>query len=260
MRAGGFKLFRETLRAALAGAGGVRIDHAMGLRRLWLVPRGASAAQGAYLAYPEADLLRLIALECARAGAVAVGEDLGTVPEGFREGLRAAGVLGMSVLWFERNGERFRPAREWSPSALAMTSTHDLATVAGWWEGRDLVWRARRAGTERAPAEAEAERTRERTALWDALSAAGLAEGPPPSPQTPAAAVTGALALVADAPAPLALIPAEDLLGLQEQVNLPGDVEVHPNWRRRLEGPAARLFQTEGVAERLALLRRRRRP
>ncbi len=189
-----------------------------------------------------------------------MGEDLGTVPDGFREGLREAGVLGMSVLWFERNGEGFRPARDWSPSALAMTSTHDLATVAGWWGGRDLLWRARRAGTGTPPAEAEAERTRERTALWTDLSAAGLAAGPPPPPEAPAAAVTGAVALVAEAPAPLALIPTEDLLGLQDQVNLPGDVEVHPNWRRRLAGPAARLFLTEGVAERLALLRRRRRP
>ena len=99
---GGFAPFIATLRAVLRHAGGVRIDHAMGLSRLWLVPEGADPAEGAYLAYPLTDLLRLLALESARHNAVVVGEDLGTVPEGFRETLGQSGVHGMRVLWFER--------------------------------------------------------------------------------------------------------------------------------------------------------------
>jgi 4-alpha-glucanotransferase len=104
LTAGGFAPFLATLRAALRIAGGVRIDHAMGLARLWLIPEGADPADGAYLAYPLHDLLRLLALESQRHGAIVVGEDLGTVPAGFREASETAGLHGMRVLWFERNG------------------------------------------------------------------------------------------------------------------------------------------------------------
>ena len=104
----GFEPFIATVRAALRHAGGLRIDHAMGLLRLWLVPHGSSAAEGAYLNYPLDDLLRLLALESHRHQAVVVGEDLGTVPPEFRSRLRDAGVAGMDVLWFQRDGERFQ--------------------------------------------------------------------------------------------------------------------------------------------------------
>lgn len=89
-------------------AGGVRIDHIMGLQRLWLVPEGASPAEGAYLDYPLDDFLHLLALESHRHGAVVIGEDLGTVPRGFRRRLSQAGVAGMDVMWFERNRGSFR--------------------------------------------------------------------------------------------------------------------------------------------------------
>ena len=104
--AGGFAPFTATLRACMRHSGGVRIDHAMGLMRLWVVPQGAEASEGAYLAYPFDDLLRLTALESLRHRAVLIGEDLGTVPAGFRERLSAAGIYGMNVLWFERKGLR----------------------------------------------------------------------------------------------------------------------------------------------------------
>ena len=110
LTAGGFAPFLATLRAALRNAGGVRIDHAMGLTRLWLIPEGADPADGAYLAYPLGDLLRLLALESQRHGAIVVGEDLGTVPGGFREELEIAGLHGMRVLWFERNGHGIQSA------------------------------------------------------------------------------------------------------------------------------------------------------
>ena len=148
LTAGGFAPFLATLRAALRNAGGVRIDHVMGLTRLWLIPQGADPADGAYLAYPLGDLLRLLALESQRHAAIVVGEDLGTVPAGFREELEIAGLHGMRVLWFERNGHEFSPPDAWDHYAVAMTSTHDLPTVAGWWHGSDIA-SARRMRTPR---------------------------------------------------------------------------------------------------------------
>ena len=111
----GYDGFREMLGAALRHAGGVRIDHVLGLRRLWVIPHGAAATEGAYLGFPETDLLRLVALESARRGAIVLGEDLGTVPPGFRARMRRAGLLGLQVLIFERDRARRIPP----PGALA---------------------------------------------------------------------------------------------------------------------------------------------
>ena len=138
----GFLTYREMLETALAHAGGMRIDHAMGLNRLWVIPDGADGSEGSYLSFPEQDLLRLVALESYRHKAVVLAEDLGTVPEGFTERLRDAGIDGMRVLWFERDkNQQFTPPAHWTSRAAAMTSTHDLPTVAGWWKGRDIEWR-----------------------------------------------------------------------------------------------------------------------
>ncbi|WP_423396257.1 4-alpha-glucanotransferase [Burkholderia sp. LMG 21824] len=142
LRANGFVPFVELLRAAFAHAGGIRIDHVLGFARMWIVPDGGSPRDGAYLRYPVDDLVRLVALEAARHRALAIGEDLGTVPAGLRERLGAQGIAGMRVLWFERDaGGAFRPPAEWDRDAIAMSSTHDLPTVAGWWRGVDLAWR-----------------------------------------------------------------------------------------------------------------------
>ena len=143
MRAGGFGAFLELARAAFRHSGGVRVDHAMGLQRLWVVPRGAGPGEGAYLQYPVDDLVRLLALESHRHRAIVIGEDLGTLPEGFHGRMEKAGILGMKVLWFEQEQDgRFRAPRHWPRNATAMTTTHDLPTVVGWWQGRDITWRA----------------------------------------------------------------------------------------------------------------------
>ncbi|USB88925.1 4-alpha-glucanotransferase, partial [Burkholderia cenocepacia] len=142
LRADGFAPFIELLRAAFAHAGGIRIDHVLGFARMWIVPDGGSPRSGAYLRYPLDDLVRIVALEAARHRAIAIGEDLGTVPAGLRERLGAQGVAGMRVLWFERDAQgAFRPPSAWDRDAIATTSTHDLPTVAGWWRGVDLGWR-----------------------------------------------------------------------------------------------------------------------
>lgn len=251
----GFAPFLATLRAALAHAGGVRIDHIMGLMRLWLIPRGQPAGEGAYLAYPLEDLLNLLALESHRHGAVVIGEDLGTVPPGFRTRLRRAGIAGMDVLWFERTRLHFKKPSRWRADAVAMTTTHDLPPVAGWWSGEDI--RTRRALGLGTPGE-EQERAQDRTRLWRAFANAGLDGGIPPADQ-PAPVVDAALGYVAQSPSPLMLAPLEDLLGVVEQPNLPGTIDEHPNWRRRLEPPARELFEAPAVRTRVDLIRRHRR-
>lgn len=260
LKRSGFAPFLATLRAALKHAGGMRIDHAMGLRRLWLTPHGSEARNGAYLTYPFEDLLRLIALESHRARAVMVGEDLGTVPEGLREQMSAAGVMGMRVLWFERDDDGFVPPAQWDADAMAMTATHDLPTVAGWWRGGDLDWRDRLAD-QPDPARAArdgAERQGERAQLWSACVDAGVAEGPPPASTEPAPAVDAAIGFVGAAACGLALIPMEDLIGSADQVNLPGVVDGHPNWRRRLPASGDDLFARPAVRARADRLNRTR--
>jgi 4-alpha-glucanotransferase len=253
--ASGFAPFIATLRANMRHAGGVRIDHAMGLMRLWLVPHGGSPAEGAYLAYPIDDLMRLLALESHRHRAVVIGEDLGTVPPAFHARCRAAGMAGMDVLWFQRDGTRFKAPGEWRDDAVAMTTTHDLPTVAGWWSGADLALR-RGLGT---AGEAEiADRPRERTALWLAFSEADVATGDAPDPADTDPVVDAAIGFVARAPAPLAIVPLEDIVGTTEQPNLPGTTDQHPNWRRRFKLPADRILKEPAAERRLRRLDGRR--
>jgi 4-alpha-glucanotransferase len=221
------------------------------------VPHGAGPTEGAYLRYPLDDLLRLLALESHRHRAIVIGEDLGTLPHGFHDRMERAGILGMRVLWFEQERDgAFRPPPSWSREAVAMTSTHDLPTVAGWWHGRDIAWRERLSLFPSA-ADAAAERARreaERAALWRSLLESGAARGGQPPPDDPAPVVEAAPAHLGRAACALAILPVEDALGLEEQPNLPGTTEGHPNWRRRLPGEAAALPDAPAVARRLAAL------
>jgi 4-alpha-glucanotransferase len=251
----GFAPFLATLRAALRHSGGVRIDHAMGLMRLWLVPQGGDSSDGAYLSYPLDDLLRLVALESHRHRAVVIAEDLGTVSPEFRQRAREAGISGMDVLWFQRIEERFLPTGEWRSGAVAMTTTHDLPTVAGWWSGADLELR-RGLGT--LGENDAAYRASERQALWQAFGAAGIVERPAPTPDETEPVVDAALAFVAEAPDELAIVPLEDLLGLAEQPNLPGTVDQHPNWRRRCPAAADELLARPDAERRLRIVARHR--
>ena len=261
LRRSGYDAFLSTLRAAMRHAGGVRIDHAMGLRRLWLTPHGASPTEGAYLQYPFEDMLRLIVLESSRAQAIVVGEDLGTVPAGFRETTTAAGMAGMRVLWFERDARNaFQPPQAWSADAMAMTSTHDLPTVAGWWRERDIDWMQQLARKSRHADTSQERAAREvdRQALWTACLEAGVAEGAQPPPSGEQAAVDAALGYVAASACELAIVPLEDVLGEIEQPNLPGTTDEHPNWRRRLSAPSDVLFQEPWAKRRLEVLNRAR--
>jgi 4-alpha-glucanotransferase len=254
LRAQGYAPWIAMIRAGLTGCGGLRIDHAFGLARLWVIPEGGATSDGAYLSYPFNDLIRLATLEAHRAGALIIAEDLGTAPHGFTEAVTARQMLGMRVLWFERAEDHgFIGAQDYPRLSAAMSGTHDTVTVAGWWRGRDLDW-AERLG--RLPpgmtrAEAEAIRDWDRGLLWSTLSD----HDPRPAPDDPAPVVDAAIAHIARTPSALALVSLEDMLGEEEQPNLPGTITEHPNWRRRFDAPLDALLASEPVAQRCAMLR-----
>lgn len=202
LRSQRFQPFVETVRAALRGFSGLRIDHVMGLFRLWWVPPGAPPRDGAYVQQPSDVLVGILRLEAHRAGAFLVGEDLGTVGEGVRDTLQASGILGTKVAWFEQD-----PPTRWPRQCLATLTTHDLPTVAAVWQGRD----GDRAMSDRL------------TSLTHA-PAGSLAED----------VVLSMHHLLARSPALLRLATLEDLCASVERPNVPGTVAEHPNWRRRL--------------------------
>ena len=252
----GYLPFIELVRSTLACAGGMRLDHVIGIERLWLVPHGAPSSDGAYVSYPRDDLFGLLALEAHLTGATLIGEDLGTVPDGFRDRLAQRSILGMSVLMFERDEHGFRPARAWRDDAAALTSTHDLPTLAGWWEGRDLAWRRRLDLLDEDTFERQREeRQRDRTALFRRMREdAGENQDAPEHVPGANEFVDAAVAHVARTPAALAMVPLEDICGAVEQPNLPGTVSGHPNWQRRLPADVDVMLDTAEVAARIAVL------
>jgi (1->4)-alpha-D-glucan 1-alpha-D-glucosylmutase len=230
LEANGLDAFRALVQANMRHAGALRIDHAFQLRRLYLIPVGGRAADGAYVDYPFEAMLAVLRLESWRARSVVIAEDLGTAPPGFSDALAASGVLGYRVLPFEREGAAFKPPERYTREAVAVTSTHDLPTFVGWWRGLDTDLRQTLGLYDRERADAErAERARDRAALVEALHAAGLdppADGEPPTEDM--------LRFLARSASLLQGVQLEDVVGELNQANLPGTVEGHPNWRRRL--------------------------
>lgn len=256
LAANAYAPFIDTLRAVMRHAGGVRIDHIMSLQRLWVVPEGEDATQGAYMAWPLDDLLRLVALESHRHGTVVIGEDLGTVPYGFRERMQQAGIYGMRVMQFERDGDRFYPPGWYPPHSVAMSSTHDLPPVAGWWSGADLKLRddLDQFGPGQTHEGEAVERAADRARLWDAFVEAGAGAGSSPAADEPERAVDAATGFMARTRSQLAIIPLEDIAGLEEGPNLPGTTDESPNWRRRLGPSAARLLESPAARARCVTL------
>ncbi len=253
LKRNGFRAFIEMLRANFAHAGGLRIDHIMGLQRLWVVPLGAPASEGAYLNYPLDDMLRLLSLESWRHKAIVLGEDLGTVPEGLQEKLSARAILGMRVLLFEQHDAHFKPILDWSDQALATTSTHDLPTLAGWLAENDIGWNLRLGMVNEEQAQNwRHDRERERNGLRNALSqnSDNFSDHRSETEQM----IDASVRFLGHTRAPLVLLPIEDAMGLTEQFNLPGNTETHPNWRRRLPAFSASLMDDESVARRVELL------
>jgi len=245
LRRAGYAPFIAALRANMRHAGVLRIDHVMSLQRLYWVPKGHSAVAGAYVTYPFAELLRLVALESHRQQCAVVGEDLGTVPPGFRETMQAANLLSYRVAMFERRwGGGFVPPAEYAALAAASAATHDLPTLKGFWLGRDIEWRQKLKLYPDVEAEAAEinDRKRDRWQLLEALAGEGLiaherfGEFLPNADRPVYAAALGEaiLAFLARSRARLMLVQLEDVAGEVEQANLPGTSDSHPNWRRRL--------------------------
>jgi glycogen debranching enzyme GlgX/4-alpha-glucanotransferase len=224
-------------RANMRHAGMLRIDHAMGLQRLFLIPDGARPAEGAYLSYPLEDLIGHIALESERAQCMVVGEDLGTVAEGFRDRLTCAHITGMRVLWFERKGVEFLAPASYPPTSVACVATHDLATLAGWWQGADIAERLALGLLTLAKAgEAIAARRQEKRALLRALAAAGLTVSRTEDGPLPDATAAAVHALIGGSASMFAHGQFDDLVGETVATNLPGTDRERPNWRLK-SGP-----------------------
>jgi 4-alpha-glucanotransferase len=254
----GHAAFARLIRANMRHAAALRIDHVLGLRRLFLVPDGAKGSDGTYLDYPFQELLGQVALESQRARCIVVGEDLGTVPEGMGEALQSAAVLSYRVLWFERDAQHFKPPARWPARAAACVSTHDLPTLAGFWTGADLEERASLGMLGDLQA-AMAERAADRAAICALLASENLL----PEGASADTAMDDRLAvaiheLVAGTSSALMLVQAEDLAGERIAVNLPGTDWERPNWRRRLPVPTDRLLNLPRAQALLDMLRRLR--
>jgi 4-alpha-glucanotransferase len=261
-----FAPFIAALRANMRHAGLLRIDHVMALRHLYWVPRGVSAADGAYVDYPFDALRHILALESERQRCAVIGEDLGTVPEGFREAMAASSVLSCRLMLFERVAEGgFLPPERYPEGASAGFSTHDLATIKGFWLGRDLDWRRELDLYPDAAAgdKDRRDRRRERKLLLDALIAADvlpkeMAKRLLPKEDRPEFApdLTDAIhRFLAESRARLMLVQLEDVAAEIEQPNLPGTVEEHANWRRRLGVALDDLLGDSRFARLAAMLR-----
>ncbi len=233
LRACGYEPFIQTIRANLRHAGGLRIDHVMGLFRLFWIPHGMGPQQGAYVRYRYDELLAILALEAHRAGAYVVGEDLGTVECGVRETLAAHQVLSYRLLWFESE-----PIARYPALAMVAASTHDLPTIAGLWTGEDL--RAARAAGLTPSAEATAE-MRSRLA-----GAVGVADDAPVE-----AVIERVYAELAEAPSRIVTAMLDDAVASPLRINTPGTVDEWPNWSLALPGGLEAVEQSP-LAERIA--------
>jgi 4-alpha-glucanotransferase len=258
MQARRYRPFIDLLRQSMRHAGALRIDHVLGLARsFWLPAEGG--APGAYIRYPMQDLLGLVALESQRHRCVVVGEDLGTVPNSLQSALTDHGLLGCSLLYFERDEQGgCRAASTYAKASIASIGTHDLPTLKGFWEGQDIAWRERLGlylDQARHLVDRE-DREKLKAELLQLLDAEGLLPrdvDPTRPPQSLPWSLAEAFHLfLSSTPAALKAIQLEDALGALEQANLPGTIDEHPNWRRKIVVPLEKLAAEEGLS---ALLR-----
>ncbi|WP_432845157.1 4-alpha-glucanotransferase [Amycolatopsis sp. CA-161197] len=222
----GYAPFRDVIRGVLQHADGIRVDHIAGLWRLWWIPPGEPAGRGTYVHYDAEAMLGVLALEAHRAGAVVVGEDLGTVEDIVTETMHERGVLSSAVLWFQRDwdapGKPFVRPADWDPHAMASISTHDLPTVSGWLEAEHVRVRAELGLLDRPVEQEYTEAAAERSALLDLVAREGIPADDP---------VVALHTLLASAASRLVLTSPADVVGERRQPNLPGTIDQYPNWR-----------------------------
>jgi len=253
LAASGYAPLRTMIRAVLRHADGLRVDHVAGLWRLWWIPPGRGAREGAYVHYDARAMLAVVAIEARRAGAVVVGEDLGTVEQEVTDGLAEHGMLGCAVLWFQRDDDgELLPPRRWHPETLASISTHDLPTAAGFL--RDEHVRARAdAGVLDDVDAAREDAAKDRAELLELLAA----EGFPADADDPDGVVLAMHRLLATARSRIVLAAFTDVLGDVRQPNLPGTVDAYPNWRIPLSRSLDDLLSDPRVTAVAAALRER---
>lgn len=236
LEARSFVPFREMLRAAMRHAGAVRLDHILGFKRLYLVPHGFGAKDGAYVRMPFQALLAVTALESAAQDCVVIGEDLGTVPERFREEIAEWGIWSYRVMMFERDHHgNFCTSDRYAANALVTFNTHDLATFAGWRSAGDLNLK-RSLGMD--PGESDDARHNAWNMLSDVLRHQAIERDD----------FYAVLAFLAKTKSRLLAVALEDLLGVADQPNIPGTVNEHPNWCRRLDVEISRIANSIDVA------------
>lgn len=251
LRESGYELFIQTIRKNLAHAGALRIDHAIGLFRIFCVPEGMKPMDGIYLRYPSEDLLRIIALESVRARAAIIAEDLGTISDDIREALNRFGMLSYRLFYFERDWDKgtFLPPEAYPALALTAISTHDLPTLSGYLAGRDIEVK-----TDLGIYPDEGSRIRdieERARIRQAMIEAVIKHLPKgldaAHPEMPKALGRAIYSYLASTPCLLVSVSIEDVLGVLEQQNMPGTVDEHPNWQRKLPIDIAELEKSEDV-------------
>jgi 4-alpha-glucanotransferase len=240
----GYAPLRDLVAAVLRHAGGVRVDHIIGLFRLWWIPEGMSPADGTYVRYDHEAMIGVLALEAHRAGAVVVGEDLGVVEPSAREYLASRGVLGTSILWFERGDDgRPLPAERWRELCLASVTTHDLPPTAGYLAGEHVRLRDRLGLLTRPLEEEIAVDEAERESWLEELRARGLLSLDGDETEQ-VRALHEYLTLT---PSRLRCVALTDAVGDRRTQNQPGTTDEYPNWRVPLSGPDGRPMLLEDV-------------
>jgi 4-alpha-glucanotransferase len=249
--------FADMMEAVMRHAGAVRVDHAMSLARLFLIPSHSPALDGAYVRYPLAAMLKALADVSNTHQCVVIGEDLGVVPEGFRPIMEARALHAYKVFWFERDEHSFDDPQAWSRNALACVGTHDTATFAGWWTGSDIDAR-RDIGQfdDEAHCREHEARQRDRNAVRRAVGWHEDVDWRDEDVQHLSALVHQR---IARAPCRLAVMQLDDVLGAIPQPNMPGTMDEHPNWRRKLPVTVDELA-TDGGFTRHADIMRQERP
>ncbi len=261
LRKSAYEYFVSLIRAGFRHAGALRIDHVMGLFRLFWIPEGQSGENGAYVLYPFEDLLGIIALESVRHNALVVGEDLGTVPDEVPRMMHKWGILSSKVLYFERNWHgdgSFKPADAYPSLSLTTANTHDLPSIAGFWSERDIALR-RDVGqimTASDEERARTERDRDRVALVKLLAAEGiLPEGYAPQSSTDLRAAVHAF--LWSTPSVLVGLSLDDIAGEIDPVNVPGvGPDRYPSWTRKMRSDLATIISSGETDFILAHMRR----
>ncbi|PKL51496.1 MAG: 4-alpha-glucanotransferase [Nitrospira bacterium HGW-Nitrospira-1] len=262
LKENGYELFIETVRKNMKYGGALRIDHALGLFRLFWIPAGMSPADGAYLLQPAEDFLRIIALESERNKTIVIAEDLGTIDDTFRQMLQSFHMLSYRLFYFERNypDPSFKYPDQYPSMALCAITTHDLPTIYGYWAGRDIevkkqtgIYRDEEAWRNDVIA-----RERDKGLILSALKAQGIIpadfpEAPQMIPHMTHELCIAIYRYLAQSPCKLLLVSLDDILGTLDQQNMPGTVDSHPNWMRKTPVSIEDMVHDKSFSDLLAL-------